>query len=104
MRLTDLRRSNPEDLIGLSIQQKQVELAQIAVERLDRGVDPLLQNDVQHANWNWTNSPPPSKTPRSAPPSTVNSSHCRLPWAARWRHLIQWLWWPILKNWRSAAI
>lgn len=49
LRLTELRRSNPEDLIALSIQQKQVELTEIAVERLARGVDPLLQNDVDRA-------------------------------------------------------
>jgi multidrug efflux pump subunit AcrA (membrane-fusion protein) len=49
LRLTDLRRRDPEDLIGLAIQQKQVELAELALERLATGVDPLLENDVERA-------------------------------------------------------
>jgi multidrug efflux pump subunit AcrA (membrane-fusion protein) len=49
LRLTDLRRREPENLIGLAIQQKQVELAELALERLASGVDPLLENDVARA-------------------------------------------------------
>lgn len=49
LRLTDLRRRDPEDLIGLAVQQKQVELTELALERLNAGVDPLLQNDVERA-------------------------------------------------------
>jgi multidrug efflux pump subunit AcrA (membrane-fusion protein) len=49
LRLTDLRRREPENLIGLAVQQKQVELTELALERLASGVDPLLQNDVARA-------------------------------------------------------
>ncbi|MBX2998700.1 MAG: HlyD family efflux transporter periplasmic adaptor subunit [Caldilineaceae bacterium] len=49
LRLTDLRRREPDNLIGLAIQQKQVELAELALERLASGVDPLLENDVERA-------------------------------------------------------
>lgn len=35
--------------VQLSIQEKQVELAQLALDALNRGVDPLMQNDVDRA-------------------------------------------------------
>lgn len=49
LRLTDLRRQQPDDLVGLAIQQKQVERAELALEQLNVGVDPLLENDVERA-------------------------------------------------------
>ncbi len=49
LRLTQLQNSSPDDATAIAIQEKQVELAKLALERLDRGVDPLLQNDVERA-------------------------------------------------------
>jgi multidrug efflux pump subunit AcrA (membrane-fusion protein) len=49
LRLTDLRQREPGDITGLALQQKQVELAELGLERLAAGVDPLLQNDVERA-------------------------------------------------------
>lgn len=49
LRLLNLRTESPDDNFGISVQNKQVELAQIALERLSEGVDPLLINDVARA-------------------------------------------------------
>ena len=49
LRLLNLRTESPDDNFGISVQNKQVELAQIALERLAEGVDPLLINDVARA-------------------------------------------------------
>lgn len=49
LRLAELSTNNPDDANAISIQEKQVELAQLNLERLERGVDPLLQNDVERA-------------------------------------------------------
>ncbi|MBI1296384.1 HlyD family efflux transporter periplasmic adaptor subunit [bacterium] len=49
LRLAELREDSPDDATTISIQEKQVELAQIGLERLERGVDSLLQNDVARA-------------------------------------------------------
>jgi multidrug efflux pump subunit AcrA (membrane-fusion protein) len=49
LRFTEVRRASPDDLVALAIQQKQVELAELALERLNAGVDPLLENDVARA-------------------------------------------------------
>jgi multidrug efflux pump subunit AcrA (membrane-fusion protein) len=49
LRLDDLRQREPDSALAIAIQEKQVELAQIALDRLSRGVDPLLVNDVARA-------------------------------------------------------
>ena len=49
LRLLNLRTESPDDNFGISVQNKQVELAQIALERLGEGVGPLLINDVARA-------------------------------------------------------
>lgn len=49
LRLNQLRTQVPLDRDALAIQERQVELAQIAVDRLSHGVDPLLKNDVARA-------------------------------------------------------
>lgn len=49
LRLEALQQGAPDDATAIAIQQKQVELAQLALERLNSGVDPLLKNDVARA-------------------------------------------------------
>ncbi len=50
LHLRNLRTEQPDDNIAISIQSKQVELAEIALEQLSEGVDPLLVNDVARAH------------------------------------------------------
>jgi len=49
LRLLSLITQEPEGSLNLALQRKQVELAEIAVSRLEEGVDPLLINDVARA-------------------------------------------------------
>lgn len=49
LRLLSMVTQEPEGSLTLALQRKQVELAQIAVTRLEEGVDPLLINDVARA-------------------------------------------------------
>jgi multidrug efflux pump subunit AcrA (membrane-fusion protein) len=49
LRLDDLRQRDPNNALAIAIQEKQVELVQIALDRLSSGVDPLLTNDVSRA-------------------------------------------------------
>lgn len=50
IQLTQLQRRSPAATREeISIQEKQVEMAQIALDRVNRGVDPLLENDVERA-------------------------------------------------------
>ncbi len=49
IRLLSLITQEPEGSLNLALQRKQVELAEIAVSRLEAGVDPLLINDVSRA-------------------------------------------------------
>jgi multidrug efflux pump subunit AcrA (membrane-fusion protein) len=47
--LSQLRTGAPPDRDAIAVQERQVELAEIAVARLSHGVDPLLENDVAMA-------------------------------------------------------
>ena len=49
IQLSQLQRASPPNREDIAIQQKRVELAQLEVERLGAGVDPLLANDVKRA-------------------------------------------------------
>lgn len=49
IRLDSLRSETFPDNTAIAIQQKQIELAELALERLQEGVDPLLQSDVASA-------------------------------------------------------
>lgn len=49
LQLMNLRTERPDDNFAISVQSKQVELAEIALEQLNDGVDPLLVNDVKRA-------------------------------------------------------
>lgn len=49
LQLMNLRTERPDDNFAISVQSKQVELAEIALEQLSEGVDPLLVNDVKRA-------------------------------------------------------
>ena len=49
LQLMNLRTERPDDNFAISVQNKQVELAEIALEQLNDGVDPLLVNDVKRA-------------------------------------------------------
>ncbi|MEZ4712021.1 MAG: efflux RND transporter periplasmic adaptor subunit [Caldilineaceae bacterium] len=49
IQLAQLQRASPPNREDIAIQQKRVELAQMEVERLSAGVDPLLVNDVRRA-------------------------------------------------------
>ncbi|RME50771.1 MAG: HlyD family efflux transporter periplasmic adaptor subunit [Caldilineae bacterium] len=49
LQLLNLMTREPESSTAVAIQRKQVELAQIALDRLSGGVDPLLENDVARA-------------------------------------------------------
>lgn len=49
LQLSELRRKVPVNPGEIAIQEVRVELAQIALERLEAGVDPLLVNDVRRA-------------------------------------------------------
>ena len=49
LQLINLRTERGDDNIAISVQSKQVELAEIALEQLTEGVDPLLVNDVARA-------------------------------------------------------
>lgn len=46
IKLASLQAAQTPDANAIAIQQKQIDLAQIAVDRLDRGVDPLVANDL----------------------------------------------------------
>ncbi len=52
LRLAALQADAQPDTTAIAIQQKQVELAQLEVERLSQGVDPLLISDVTRAELN----------------------------------------------------
>ena len=49
LQLMNLRTERPDDNFAISVQSKQVELAEISLEQLNDGVDPLLVNDVKRA-------------------------------------------------------
>ncbi len=49
LQLINLRTERPEETLAISVQGKQVELAELALEQLTEGVDPLLINDVARA-------------------------------------------------------
>lgn len=49
LQLSELRRKIPVNQENIAVQELRVELAQIAVEKLESGVDPLLENDVARA-------------------------------------------------------
>ena len=49
LQLLNLRTERPDANFAISVQNKQVELAEIALEQLNEGVDPLLVNDVARA-------------------------------------------------------
>ncbi len=49
LQLINLRTERQDDNFAISVQGKQVELAEIALEQLTEGVDPLLVNDVARA-------------------------------------------------------
>ena len=50
LNLRNLRTEQSDNNIAISVQGKQVELAEIALEQLNEGVDPLLVNDVARAH------------------------------------------------------
>ena len=50
LQLMNLRTEQADNNTAISIQSKQVELAEIALEQLNEGVDPLLVNDVARAH------------------------------------------------------
>ena len=50
LQLINLRTESPDNNFGVAVQNKQVELAEIALEQLSEGVDPLLVNDVARAH------------------------------------------------------
>jgi multidrug efflux pump subunit AcrA (membrane-fusion protein) len=52
IRLSDLRSKTPPDPEAIALQEKQVELAQIALERLERGVDVNLTTAYESAKLN----------------------------------------------------
>jgi RND family efflux transporter MFP subunit len=52
LELAALQADAQPDTTAIAIQQKQVELAQLEVERLSQGVDPLLVSDVTRAELN----------------------------------------------------
>lgn len=54
LRLTEMRTQSPQDRSGIAIQEKQVELAELSLSRMDEGVDPLLINDVSRAELDLT--------------------------------------------------
>jgi len=49
LQLINLRTERPDDNFAISVQSKQVELAELSLEQLTEGVDPLLINDVARA-------------------------------------------------------
>ena len=50
LQLINLQTESPDNNLGVAVQNKQVELAEIALEQLSEGVDPLLVNDVARAH------------------------------------------------------
>ena len=50
LQLINLRTESPDNNFGVAVQNKQIELAEIALEQLSEGVDPLLVNDVARAH------------------------------------------------------
>lgn len=52
IQLAELQAKTPPDRNAIALQQKEVELAQIAVERMDTGVDANLQNNYERAKLN----------------------------------------------------
>lgn len=52
LRLVSLQTQQPQDSNAVALQRKRLELAQIALDRLSHGVDPLLENDVARAKLN----------------------------------------------------
>lgn len=52
IQLAELQSKTPPDRNAIALQQKQVELAQISVERMDTGVDANLQNNYERAKLN----------------------------------------------------
>ena len=49
LQLINVRTERPEENFAIAVQGKQVELAEITLEQLNEGVDPLLVNDVARA-------------------------------------------------------
>lgn len=49
LQLQSMRSGAAPDQTAIAIQQKQVDLVRLEVERLTQGIDPLLQSDVQRA-------------------------------------------------------
>ena len=54
IRLDALRSEAQPDQTGIALQQEEVRLAELAVQRLDQGVDPLLVSDVARAEMDAT--------------------------------------------------
>lgn len=54
LQLSQLRRQVPVSQEDIAIQERRVSIAQVAVNRLSHGVDPLLENDVARAELQVT--------------------------------------------------
>lgn len=54
IRLNALQGQGAPDAQAVALQAKEVEIAQIAVDRINAGVDPLLKNDVARASYDVT--------------------------------------------------
>ena len=52
IRLDSLRSEAVPDQTAIALQEKQIELGELALERLARGIDPLLASDVERAELN----------------------------------------------------
>lgn len=52
IRLDALRNEAAPDQTAIALQEKQIELDELALERLARGIDPLLESDVERAELN----------------------------------------------------
>ena len=52
LQLNELRSSAIPDSIAVSVQEQRIRLAEIEIERLKEGLDPLLVNDVERARLN----------------------------------------------------
>lgn len=52
IRLNALRSESAPDQTAIALQEKQIELSELALERLARGVDPLLYSDVERSEFN----------------------------------------------------
>lgn len=54
IRLATLQSQSSPDPEAIAMQEKQVELAQISLDRTEHGLNPLLQNDYERANYDVT--------------------------------------------------